>query len=55
MTSEECMKNPECMCCPVMDVCTTENGIAITITKDDIRRSNCSGGFCDAFETAGAL
>jgi len=42
--------NPECMCCPIMDVCTVDPGVSIYVTKDMIRRSNCAGGFVDAFD-----
>jgi hypothetical protein len=44
------MKEPECMCCPMMDVCNPGPGTCITITRDIIRRSNCNGGFIDALE-----
>ena len=50
----EMMENPECMCCPIMDICTIESDEVIAITRDMIERSNCSGGFVDAFEDAGA-
>ena len=44
----EHMDDPECWCCPMMDICTkTEIDI---VTKDMIKRSNCNGGFTDAFE-----
>lgn len=46
----ELMDNPECMCCPMMDVCTVDPGISIFITTDMINRSNCAGGFVHAFE-----
>jgi hypothetical protein len=55
MISEELMDDPQCMCCPMMDVCTVENDVIINISKDTIKRSNCNGGFVDAFETPGAL
>jgi len=48
--SNDLMTNPECMCCPTMDICTTECGVTIVITKDIIQRSNCNGRFTDAFE-----
>lgn len=48
--TEELMDNPECMCCPTMDICTVKNGMIINITKDVIKRSNCNGGFVDAFD-----
>lgn len=48
----EQMDDPECWCCPMMDVCTVECGVVITITKDMIVRSNCNGGFVDALEDA---
>ena len=43
----------ECVCCPILDVCTTEVGVSIFITKDMVRRSLCNGGFVDAFESVG--
>jgi len=47
---DDLMNEPECMCCPMMDICTVDNGVVIRITKDVIRRSNCNGGFADAFD-----
>ena len=43
----EKMEEPECVCCPIMDECIKEK---LTITRDMIERSNCNGGFVDAFE-----
>ena len=43
-------EEPECVCCPIRDVCTCEPGVAIYITKDMERRSGCYGGFVDAFD-----
>ena len=44
-------EDAECVCCPMRDICTVENGVTITVTKDMIRRSACSGGFVDAFDS----
>lgn len=40
----------DCVCCPMRDVCTIECGVTITVTKDMVKRSACSGGFLDAFD-----
>jgi hypothetical protein len=46
----ELMDNPDCMCCPMMDVCTVEPDVIIHVTKEMRDRSNCNGGFLDAFD-----
>jgi hypothetical protein len=38
---------PECIVCPVRDVCETDNA-PVTITKDIRKRSGCDG---DEFDT----
>ena len=50
MIVKDIWDEPECKCCPIMDVCTAECGVKITVTKDMINRSNCKGSFLDAFE-----
>jgi hypothetical protein len=42
--------DPECVCCPMADVCAIDPGIIVRITRDMIKRSNCGGSFVDAFE-----
>jgi len=43
--------NPECICCPLLRICTeTEPGEVVAITKDLVRQSICDGSFIDAFE-----
>ena len=40
----------DCVCCPMRDVCTVDEGVTITVTKDMMKRSACSGGFMDALD-----
>lgn len=48
--AEDLMEIPECMCCPMMDLCTVPPGTIIRPTKEDLDRCNCLGLFMDAME-----
>jgi hypothetical protein len=41
---------PECICCPVMDVCRESDGEPVTITREINKRSNCGGAEFDTWD-----